>query len=67
MIAEGTHCMKCGKRLSHTEKGLHKKLINRGAMEFMCITCLAEFYKTTEDELRELAEHFRKTGCRFFL
>ena len=66
MTTESTHCMKCGRKLTHTEKALHKKLVNRGAMEYMCITCLAEFYKTTEQDLRELADYFRKSGCTLF-
>lgn len=59
-------CKKCGKTLSHDEVGLHKKMINRGATEFWCITCLAAHFGVTEDSLRERIEHFRKQGCLLF-
>lgn len=59
-------CKKCGKKLSRDEVGLHKKMINRGAAEFFCITCLAEYFGVTEDSLRERIEHFREQGCLLF-
>lgn len=59
-------CMKCGREISGDEIGLHKKLINRGATEWMCITCLADFYKCTEDLLRDKMEQFREQGCMLF-
>ena len=59
-------CMKCGRILTDDEIGIHKKMINRGAKEFFCLTCLAEFTNSTEDRLRERIEHFRKQGCSLF-
>lgn len=32
------YCMKCGRQLTYDEVALHRKLINRGSEEFMCIT-----------------------------
>ena len=58
--------MKCGREISGDEIGLHKKLINRGATEWMCITCLADFFKCTEELLRDKMEQFREQGCMLF-
>ena len=59
-------CMKCGRPLSGDEIGLHKKMINRGSTEFMCITCLAGFFHCEEDLLRKKIEQFRQQGCMLF-
>ena len=59
-------CMKCGARLSADEVGLHKRLINRGATEFMCINCLSVKFGVTAEKLRGLIEHYRRGGCSLF-
>lgn len=60
-------CMKCGRTLAHEEVALHRKLVNRGSSEFMCISCLAEYFKVSEDVLRDRIEYFKKTGCTLFM
>lgn len=60
-------CMKCGRQLTYDEVALHRKLINRGSTEFMCITCLGEYFKVNEDVLRERIAYFKKTGCTLFM
>ena len=59
-------CMKCGRDLTSDEIGLHKKMINRGATQFMCIDCLAEFYHCEVSLLRQKIEQFREMGCMLF-
>lgn len=59
-------CKKCNRRLTYDEIGIHKKMINRGATEFFCLTCLAEYTGSTEERLRERIEHFRNEGCLLF-
>ena len=59
-------CIKCLKELSNNEIGLTKKLINRGATEFMCIDCLAERFKVTPERLQEKIEEFKEAGCLLF-
>ena len=63
---EQPKCMKCGRVLTYDETGIHKKMINRGATEFFCLTCLAKETGSTEERLRERIEHFRKQGCLLF-
>ena len=59
-------CKKCGKVLTNDEIGIHKKMINRGATEFFCLTCLAEETHSTEEKLLARIEHFRRQGCILF-
>ncbi len=63
---DGDHCMQCGRALTSDERGLHKKMINRGSVQFLCITCLAEYYSTTEAAMEERIRHFRAQGCLLF-
>ena len=58
--------MKCGRKLTFDEIGIHKKMLNRGATEFYCLTCLAEHIGVTEERLQERIEHFRREGCLLF-
>ena len=59
-------CMQCGRELTGDEIGLHKKMINRGATEFLCITCLAGVYHCEENLLEKKIEQFREQGCMLF-
>ncbi len=66
MAYEEPVCKQCGRKLTRDEIGLHKKMINRGATEFLCITCLAAYFDSTEEAMRERIEHFRSEGCLLF-
>ena len=60
-------CRTCGKTpLQKNEIGLNKKLIHRELKEFFCITCLAEYFELTEDDLKEKIEEFKRQGCALF-
>jgi len=59
-------CIKCGRRVNYVEAGLTKKLINRGATKYFCLTCLSEKLKVSEETLLKRAEYFKKTGCILF-
>jgi len=59
-------CAKCGAVLSRDEIGLHKKLVNRGATTYLCITCLGKYFDLTTDDLRRMIEGFRAQGCSLF-
>lgn len=59
--------MECQRELTADEIGLHKKMINRGATEHMCITCLAAFFHCEESLLERKIEQFRAQGCLLFV
>ena len=61
------NCAYCGKEeLSKNVVGLNKKLIHPKVKRMMCLTCLAEYFEMTEDELEELIERFKQQGCELF-
>ncbi len=59
-------CKQCGRELTADEIGLHKRMINRGATEHLCLTCLAEFFDCSEEVLQKKIVHFRNMGCLLF-
>jgi len=64
---DGEHCMQCGRVLTRDEIGLHKKMINRGAVRYLCISCLSAYYSVTEEHMQERIRHFREQGCTLFV
>jgi uncharacterized protein YlaI len=61
------NCAYCDKeKLSKNDIGLNKKLIHRQIKRMMCLTCLAAFFETTEEELKEMIERFKRQGCALF-
>lgn len=60
-------CSLCEKDLTKDEIGLSYKLINRGTKDFFCYECLGDKFKITKEQLCELADHFRRSGCTLFL
>lgn len=61
------YCITCGAELTNDDIGFHKKMINRGAEEFMCIPCLSDYYGISVEKAHEMIEIFRKQGCTLFL
>ncbi len=61
-----TVCRICGRTLVPDECALTKKLINRGAVEYMCLSCLSEHFGVPEDALRDKIRQFREMGCTLF-
>ncbi len=59
-------CKTCGRKLVNDEIAIYKRMVNRGATEYLCLTCFAAYYRVTEDLLREKIEHFREMGCTLF-
>lgn len=66
MLNPSEKCIKCGAKLSGDDIGITKKLINRGATEFMCIHCIAEYFGVSEELVRKKIEEYRAYGCSLF-
>ena len=60
-------CCFCQAALSRNEVGLTKKLINRGAAEYLCYACLARKFSVDIQALKNMAEAFRASGCTLFI
>ena len=65
-MAEPKKCVRCGAVLSKDETALTRKLINRGATEFFCLSCLADHFQLSEDILRKKIDEFKAMGCTLF-
>lgn len=61
-----SECVSCGKELLPEDIGFHKKMVNRGAEEFMCIECLSDYFGITVEKAHEMIERFREAGCTLF-
>ena len=59
-------CIRCGRILHPDEIGLTRKLVNRGAEEFLCISCLSARFGVPEETLREKIAQYREMGCTLF-
>jgi len=62
----GAACLVCGSELDSDEIALTKKLINRGAKEYMCLACLSRKFDVSVSVLREKIIQYREMGCTLF-
>ncbi len=60
-------CIQCGRPLEKDEVALTKKLVNRGATQYLCIDCLAKKFEVTHEDLEKKIVEFRQMGCTLFL
>lgn len=59
-------CKNCHHSLTDDEVALFKRLFNRGAMEFLCINCSAQYLGVSKSLLEEKLDFFKKSGCTLF-
>ena len=59
-------CMTCGRPVSRDEMAMTRKLINRGAAQFLCIPCLARRFDASVQELMDRMQDFKDMGCTLF-
>ena len=65
-MADPVRCIRCGAVLGKDDVALTRKMVNRGADKFYCISCLADHFELTEEILREKIREFRAMGCTLF-
>lgn len=60
-------CKVCKKGLMSDEIALHRKMFCRGAKEFMCLDCQAEYLNVSRECLEKVIERYHKSGtCVLF-
>ena len=59
-------CVRCGAVLAKDDVAMTRKMINRGAESFYCLSCLADHFELTVDILREKIKEFKAMGCTLF-
>lgn len=66
-MANYQSCFRCDKELFADDIAIYRKLVNRGASEFLCMDCLAEDFKCTRQDIEKLIDYYRKSGqCTLF-
>ena len=65
-MADQVRCVRCGAVLVKDDVALTRKMVNRGAQEFFCVSCLADHFELTEEILREKIREFKAMGCTLF-
>ena len=65
-MAEPARCARCGAALKKDDVAMTRKMVNRSAKQFYCLSCLAEHFELTEDILREKIKEFKAMGCTLF-
>jgi len=59
-------CCYCDKILEKDIFGLNKKILGRNIKKFMCISCLADYIDSSEEDLYIKIAQFKEQGCILF-
>ena len=59
-------CVSCGMPVTQDEIAATKKLINRGATAFYCVSCLAAYFEVKPEDILERIRYFKQMGCTLF-
>ena len=57
----------CGRELTSDEIAIYRRMVNRAASEYLCISCFAREFSVTEELIRQKIRHFKEMGCTLFL
>lgn len=63
----GLRCVKCNKSLDGDEIAIYKRLVSRFAEEYLCIPCLAAYYKCSTSVIQERIAYYKRMGCTLFV
>lgn len=59
-------CKKCDRILTGDERSVYLKMVNRKAKEYLCKTCLAEYFEVDEKLIDKKIKQFKDAGCMLF-
>ncbi|MCM1329243.1 MAG: hypothetical protein NC253_07350 [Ruminococcus sp.] len=66
-MADYKYCKECSAPLFDDDRAIYRKLVFRGAEEFLCIDCLAKRFGCTRGEIERLIKYYRDSGkCTLF-
>lgn len=66
MCDYNNYCKECNKKLERDEIAIYLRLVNRGAKDYLCIPCLAKYFKCTEEDICSRIVSLRAMGCTLF-
>lgn len=61
-----SRCKQCNKPLTQDERAIYLRMVNRGAKEYLCIPCLAEFFKCSIGDIEKRIVLLKEMGCTLF-
>ncbi len=60
-------CRQCGTPLGLDDIAIYRKLVFRAAEDFLCIGCLADYFKCPREEIEKRIRYYRESGeCTLF-
>jgi len=59
-------CKYCGALLEKDWIALNKKLLNPNVEEYACLSCLADDFDCSVEDLKIKIEEFKENGCTLF-
>ena len=60
-------CRTCGAELGDDDREIYRKLVYRGAEDFLCISCLADYFKCPKEAIEKRIQYYRESGeCTLF-
>ena len=66
-MANYATCRQCGAPLGSDDKAIYRKLVYRGAEDFLCIDCLAARFQVPRTEIDRRIAWYRASGeCTLF-
>ena len=67
IMANYKTCRTCGAPLHDDDIAIYRKLVYRGAEDFLCIQCLADYFKCPKEEIEKRIRYYRESGvCTLF-
>ena len=60
------NCVQCGVLLTADDVGAFRRFWDRQSPDLLCVPCLCEKLKCSEDYLRARIEFLRANGCAMF-